>query len=66
MCRLARAKNLTIDCRVSAARPVCGVKKGAQGTLVGLGREALVMWDEGALVDGEEGQQERMIPIASV
>ena len=63
---LARAKSLDIGCRVSAVRPVRGVKKGAQGTLKGLGKEALVMWDEGSLVDGEEGQQERMIPIASV
>ena len=63
---LARAKSLDIGCRVTAVRQVRGVKKGAQGTLKGLGKEALVMWDEGALVDGEEGQQERMIPIASV
>ena len=39
---LARAKNLDMDCRVSAVRPVRGVKKGAQGTLKGLGKEVLV------------------------
>ena len=63
---LARAKKLAMGCRLSAVRPVRGVKKGARGTLMGLGREALVEWDEGALVDCEEGKQERMIPIASV
>ena len=64
---LARAKNLFLGCRVSTARGVRGVKKGAEGKLVSLGREALVLWDEGALVDSEEGgQHERLIPIASV
>ena len=64
---LARGKNLFLGCRVSTVRAVRGVKKGAQGKLVDLGREALVLWDEGALVDSEEGgQHERLIPIASV
>ena len=63
---VARTKKLVIGCRVSALRDVRGVKKGGGGTLTGLGKEALVMWDEGALADGGEGQQEKLIPIASV
>ena len=39
---LARAKKLAMGCRVSAVRPVRGIKKGARGTLKGLGKEALV------------------------
>ena len=31
-----------MGCRVSAVRPVRGIKKGARGTLKGLGKEALV------------------------
>ena len=49
---------------MSVVRPVRGLRKGAEGTLVGLGtKEALVLWDEGVLADGGEGQQERLIPI---
>ena len=39
---LARAKNLAVGCRVEAVRSLRGIKKGARGTLKGLGKEALV------------------------
>ena len=60
---LARAKNLSLDCRVIAVRVVRGVRKGGQGTLLALGKEAKVEWDDGALVDIQgEGPREPLIP----
>ena len=63
---LVRAKNLVIGCRVSAARAVRQVKKGGEGHLVTLDKEALVCWDEGALLDAAVGKHERRIPLPSL
>ena len=64
---LARAKNLQVGCRVVAVRAVRGVCKGGQGSLLSLGKEALVRWDAGALVDCVgEGVHDRGIPLASL
>ena len=64
---LARAKNLQVGCRVVAVRAVRGVRKGGQGSLLSLGKEALVRWDDGAVVDCEgEGGHGRGIPLASL
>ena len=64
---LARAKNLVLGCRVSAVRAVRSIKRGGHGQLLALGKEALVRWDEGALVYIEEAVlHERVIPPASL
>ena len=64
---LARAKRLELGCRVAALRPVRSIRKGGEGTLVSLGKEALVCWDAGALTDvAGEGTHERSITIASL
>ena len=41
---LARAKNLALGCRVCAVRMVRGVRKGGQGTLLAMAKEAKVAW----------------------
>ena len=64
---LARAKRLELGCRVAALRPVRSIRKGGEGTLISLGKEALVCWDAGALADvAGEGTHERSITIASL
>ena len=64
---LARAKSLVMGCRVRTLRPVRSIRKGGEGTLVALGKEALVSWDEGALMDvSGEGRHERSVPLASL
>ena len=64
---LARAKRLELGCRVAALRGVRSIRKGAEGTLVSLGKEAAVCWDAGALTDvAGEGTHERCITIASL
>ena len=64
---LARAKGLELGCRVAAFRAVRSIRKGGEGTLVALGKEALVCWDAGALTDvAGEGTHERCITIASL
>ena len=67
MAILARAKNLALGCRVTSVRAVRSIRKGAQGLLMALGKEALVKWDEGALVDvAGHGEYSRHIPLASL
>ena len=64
---VARAKNLELGCRVAALRAVRGILKGSKGTLLALGKEAKVVWDDGALTDVKgEGSRERTIPLASI
>ena len=64
---LARAKNLELGCRVAAVRAVRGVRKGGQGILRGLAKEATVEWEEGALTDVKgEGPHERLVGLASI
>ena len=64
---LARAKSLVLGCRVRTLRAVRSIRKGGEGTLVALGKEAIVSWDEGALMDvSGEGRHERSVPLASL
>ena len=65
---LARAKNLTLGCRVTAIRAVRSIRKGGGGVLKALHtKDALVTWDEGALMDVVgDGIHDRLISLASL
>ena len=64
---LARVKKLELGGRVCAIRAARGIRKGGQGTLLALTKEAKVAWDAGALVEAAgDGPHERAFPLASL
>ena len=50
----ARARGLTVNCRVSASKELRGFRKGATGILKRMEKDIHVLWDMGSRVDGSD------------
>ena len=50
----ARARRLTVNCRVSASKELRGIRKGATGIVKKMEKDIHVLWDMGSRMDGSD------------